>query len=326
MMRFSKILLVTATLALGACSHYSDDLSSLDGSMKANPNALAYNSTVAPQNIAPAAGGPAGSINTFLARDYYELARYENDKAYDYKAAKQFTQKAMNAQKGTFTAPSKISSFDVPSNRVPELTQARADLVAALKTQNTPENGPSLAKAQSSFDCWLERAEEADEDTHYAECKGQFEQSMASLMMPAAGDVVAPTVYNIGFLQTSAVPDEAAKKTREYIAGYLQQPENAPLKVALSAPVDEVGKARIAAVLKAITDKGVTPDRVSITVPEVVASTGVQAVNDTVQVMILGSSASSTTTTTTTYVPVTPTPVAPTAPAPVMPAPAPVGQ
>lgn len=325
MMRFSKILLVTATLALGACSHYSDDLASLDGPMKASPNAMAYNTVAQPQDIAPAAGGPAmmgGSINNFLARDYYDLARYENDKAYDYKAAKQFTQKAMTAQKGQLTVPSKISSFDIPASRVGELTQARANLIAALKEQNTPENAPTLAKAQSSFDCWVERAEEADEESHYAECKGQFEQSMAMLIMPAAGDAVAPTVYNIGFMQTSAVPDEASQKSIEYVAGYLQQPENAPLKIALSAPADEIGKARVAAVLKAITDKGVTPDRVSITVPEVVASTGVQAVNDGVQIMIVGSTAVSTTTTTTKYVPVTPTQVAPAAP--VMPTPAPV--
>lgn len=326
MMRFSKILLVTAILALGACSHYSDDLSSLDGSMKANPNALAYNTTLAPQNIAPAAGGSAmtgGAINTFLARDYYELARYENDKAYDYKAAKQFTQKAMTAQKGQITVPSKISSFDLPAERVQELTKARTDLIAALKTQNTPENAPALAKAQSSFDCWVERAEEADEETHFAECKGQFEQSMASLMMPAAGDALAPTVYEIGFMQTSAVPDEASKKRIDYLAGYLQQPENAPLKIALSAPADEVGKARIMAVQNAIVSKGVAAERVTITVPEAIAAAGVQAVSTGVQAVIVGSTQASTTTTTTTYVPVTPTNVAP---APVMPAPAAVTQ
>ena len=334
MTRFSNILFVAATLALGACSHYSDDLSSLDGAMKSN-NAFAYAAPSSPQDIAPAAGGPAitgGSINNFLARDYYDLARYENDKAYDYKAAKQFTQKAMSAQKGQLTAPSKISSYDIPSSRVGELAQARSNLIAALKEQNTPENAPVLAKAQSSFDCWVERAEEADEDTHFAECKSQFEQSMVTLIMPAAGDAVAPTVYDIGFMQTSAVPDEASQKRIEYIAQYLQAPENAPLKVALSAPADEVGKARIAAVQKAITDKGVAADRVVVTVPEAVAATGVQAVGSGVQAMIVGSTQVQTTTTTSTFVPVTPTQVAPAAPvapapaAPAMPTPAPVAQ
>ena len=58
MTRFSKFFLVMTAVSLGACSHYSDDLSSLDGSMKANPTALAYNTTAtSPQDIQPAAGG-----------------------------------------------------------------------------------------------------------------------------------------------------------------------------------------------------------------------------------------------------------------------------
>lgn len=322
MTRFSKFFLVMTAVSLGACSHYSDDLSSLDNSMKANPTALAYNATAtSPQDIQPAAGGAAstgGSINTFLARDYYNLARYENDKAFDYKAAKQFTQKAVKAQKGEMIVPSKISAFDIPEERVGELTQARTGLISALKEQNTPENAATLAKAQSSFDCWLERAEEADEDTHFAECKTQFEQSMAMLIAPAAGDAAASTVYQIGFMQTSAIPDEAAQKRIEYIAQILQAPENAPLKVALSAPADETGKARIAAVQNAIVSKGVTADRIVITVPEAVPATvpPTQAVNDGVQAIIIGSTQVQSTTTTSTFVPVTPTQVAPTMPAP----------
>lgn len=340
MKRMSKLLMVLSVLALGACEHYSDDLASLDGSMKTNQTTLAYASAapVSPQDIAPAAGGPAatgGSINTFLAREYYDLARYENDKAYDYKAAKQYTKKAVSAQKGQFTGPSKISAFDIPSQHVGELTQARSDLIAALKTQNTPENGPALAKAQSSFDCWLERAEEADEDTHFAECKTQFEQSMAMLIMPAAGEADASTVFQIGFLQTSAVPDDASKNRIEYIANYLLKPENAPLKVALSAPADEVGTARIAAVQNAFAAKGVTPDRITIVPSEAIPATvpPTQAVNDGVKVVFIGSTQVTTTTTTTKFVPVTPGQIDPATVGPsvhhelpVMPKPAPVTQ
>lgn len=327
MMRFSKILIVSATLALGACSHYSDDLSSLDGAMKSN-TAMAYNaSATSPQDIQPAAGGGAatgGSINNFLARDYYNLARFENDKAYDYKAAKNYTKKAMMAQKGEFTAPSKISSYDIPSDRVADLQQARANLVSALKESNTPENGATLAKAQSSFDCWLERAEEADDDAHFAECKGQFEQSMALLIMPAAGDATATTAYQISFMQTSAIPDEASQKRIEYIAQYLQAPENAPLKLALSASGDEVGNARIAAVQKSIVEKGVSADRIVVAAPAVVAS-GAQAVDSGVQATIIGSTQVQTTTTTSTFVPTAPVQVAPAQAAPTpAPVPAPV--
>ncbi len=311
----SKASMFAFALLLGACSHYSEDLSSLDGAMKTNTT-VAY--AASPQDIAPAAGGPAtGSLNTFLARDYYELARFENDKAFDYKAASQYTDKAMMASKGQLTPPSKISSFDLPTERVGELTQARANLIAALKTQNTPENGANLAKAQSSFDCWIERAEEAEDDAHFAECKGQFEQSMASLTAPAAGDANAATVYQLGFLETSAVPDEATNKRIEYIAQTLQAPENTPLGIALSAPAGEIGNARINTVRNALIAKGVPETRITLTTPEAVPATvpPTETVNGGVQATIIGSTVSSTTTTTQTYVPVTPQVVPTTQPA-----------
>lgn len=308
MKRFSTVFTVMAALALGACSHYSDDLSSLGGSMKSGHTTMAYN-TAAPQDIAPAAGGQTtGAINTFLSRDYYELARYENDKAFDYKAAKQYTQKAVKAQKGELIVPSKISAFDVPATQVPALTSARAELISALKTQNTPENAPALAKAQTSFDCWVERAEEADEDTHFAECKNQFEQSMAMLIVPAAGDATAPTIFEIGFRDTSSIPDEASSKRIDYIVSYLAKPDNAPLKISLAAAPGEIGKARLTTVVGSLTQKGLTADRILVVSTENVMASESPSVG--VQATIVGSSEVSTTTTTTTFVPVTPTPVA----------------
>lgn len=263
MRRFPKLLFVLSVFTLGACSHYSDDLASLDGVMKSS--AGRDYAAVSPHDIAPAAGGPVatGSINTFLAREYYELARHENDKAFDYKAAKQYTSKAVSARKGQLTAPSKISAYDVPEERVADLTRARADLIAALKSQNTPENAATLAKAQAGFDCWLEQAEEADEASHYAGCQSQFEQSMASLTAPAAGDATAPT-YQIGFVPNGVVPDDVSQKLIGDIAHYLLAPENASLALTLNAPVDTTGAARVNAVQNALVANGLPPQRVSI--------------------------------------------------------------
>lgn len=293
MKHFPKIICVLSALTLGACSHYSDDLASLDGAMKSGQSFAS--ASMAPQDIAPAAGGitqAGGSINEHLARGYYELARHENDKAYDYKASKQFTAKAMAAQKGQRTIPSKISAYDIPKERVAELTQARASLIAALKDNNTPENAATLAKAQTGFDCWLERAEEANEAEHYAACKTQFEESMASLAAPAAGDATAPT-YRIGFVQTSAVPDDVSQKLIGDIAAYVLAPENASMTIVLSAPSDETGAARVAAVQNAFIANGVSPARVNTTIPQIVqAANGAapQQVIGTVHATIVGAS------------------------------------
>jgi hypothetical protein len=65
--------------------------------------------------------------------------------------------------------------------------EARKNLIVALREQNSPENAQSLARAQTRFECWIERAEEANDESHYAACKNEFEAAMASLTMPAAG-------------------------------------------------------------------------------------------------------------------------------------------
>lgn len=294
-MRTASIAILSAAtlLLLGACSHYSDDLASLDDVMKAKPQPVMAAVTT-PQEITPAAGMdsvPAAAVpvvpmNEYLARDYYELAKYENDKAYDYKASKNYTEKAMIAAKGERVIPSAISSYDLPDERMAELAEARKRLVMALNEQSSlPENQMALAKAQSGFDCWLERAEEADKESHYADCKTQFEQSMASLMMPAAGSVEAPvapavvasippstverttTVFDIRFVRMGAVPDDASRKNIDAIAQTLNAPENAALKVAVTAPAGDIGTARANSVRQSLIVKGVAPTRISVTAP-----------------------------------------------------------
>jgi hypothetical protein len=214
-MRKLKFFAWVGVIALGACTHYGEDLSSLESEM-AKPVTIAMVNTemTNPQEIAPAAGGmmmpaptaapvPAvtavaapDALPQYLAREYYAMAKYENDKAYDYKAAKDFTQKAMTSAKGKTVEPSKVSAFDLSAQRATELSTARADLMGALAEQNTPDNAQILAKAQARYECWIERAEEAVNDDHYASCKSEFEAAMATLTMPAAGEPQSNMVGN----------------------------------------------------------------------------------------------------------------------------------
>ncbi|PZQ44562.1 MAG: hypothetical protein DI551_09910 [Micavibrio aeruginosavorus] len=301
---FVKLSISTLVLALAGCSHYSDELSALDREMKTPPAAVMAYNTAAPQDIAPAAGGaPSMTLNQYLTHDYYDMARYENDKAYDYKASRAFTTKAVMASKGKTPMPSKISEYDVSDALVPELTTARNELIAALKTKNIPENAAALAKAQTRYDCWLDRAEEAVEETHYASCKSEFEAAMASLTTPASGD----TVFQIGFMQTSAVPDEAAQKRLEYIAQLLTAPQNAPMKVGLSAPAGEIGLSRLKAVQMMLVNKGIAAERVVMIAPEAMQASAPVSENigGTVQAVLIGVPENAAQTTTT-FVPVTP--------------------
>lgn len=254
--------ILSSILFLGACTHYSDNLAALDNKMKTQPATMAYG--VSPQDIAPAAGGTGPNmLPQYLAREYYDLARYENDKAYDYKAAKNYTNKAVIASKGQMTIPAKISSYDLAPEKAKELSVARSELITALKTQNTPENAGTLAKAQSRFDCWIEREEEAADTSHAATCKSEFEGAMAMLVIPAAGE--ASTAYDIHFAADSGIVDEAGKKTLEYVSVFLKAPENAAYTAQLVG-----GNVRTAVVRDILIEKGIDPLRFSpVSAPEV---------------------------------------------------------
>jgi len=226
MTSFYKTILTlgACTLALGACGHYSQDLAALDESMKSQP--AAQSSTAAPQDIAPAAGAvSAGAFKQTLAREYYEMARYENDKAFDYKAAKTFTQKAKTAKKGQMTLPSSLAAYDIPADKKAELETARLSLLNALQTKNVPGNENALARAQCRFDCWLERAEEAPDPSHYAQCRQEFEQAMASLQDPAIGGVQKITDIEFGENSASLTPEQNG--VIEQIAAFLASSDGA---------------------------------------------------------------------------------------------------
>lgn len=313
-MKALKFLGIASVLLTIGCSHYSDDLSSLGKEMQSSPTETAM--AINPQDIAPAAGGAmTGSFSRDLAQEYYAMARYENDKAYDYKASKSFTKKAMTAAKGDLIVPSKISAYDIPADRQGELNDARKQLITALKEQNTAENARTLAKAQARYECWLERAEEAADEAHFEACKTEFEQAMAMLVAPAAGDT-PPTIHTIKFANGSSIIDPDSNKVVELVAQFLNDPKNASYTASLtgfsSQPVggpsaDPLVTAQVTAIRDALVQKGIAESRLS----PMVAQAGTDTLG-TVQVGLLAPPSSVVTpysSTTTKFVPVTPTPV-----------------
>jgi outer membrane protein OmpA-like peptidoglycan-associated protein len=267
------------------------------------------------QDIAPAAGGPISTetLNSILARQYYEMAKYENDTAYDYKAAKQYTQKAMMAAEGKVVTPSKVSAFDVPEEKIAELNAVRGQLIAALQTQNTPENQQALAKAQTSFDCWLERAEEAADDAHYAQCQSDFQQAMVMMTAPAAGTPMETgAAYEIKFSANSAIMNEASQKDIEHVANILKAPDNSAYSANVTGFIgaatgefaNQLATARVNAVRSALVDRGV--DAARLMGGDIAMSQGASEVRVTLNA---AAAAQPNVTTKTEYVPVTPTQV-----------------
>jgi len=184
MKRSSLLLAVIAVSSLSACDYYSEKMAALD-------SGYVSSSSSDVTQIAPAAGASSiggtmdesalygGRFSDHLKREYIERAHYEESVA-DYKAAKRYTECAYALAEGQLVAPASVGK-DIPEDQRQALDQARALLIDALKTKNIPQNREALAKAQVSFDCWVDQSTEAKE---HSPCQQSFVQAMASLAEP----------------------------------------------------------------------------------------------------------------------------------------------
>ncbi|NQZ14723.1 MAG: hypothetical protein HRT94_07870 [Alphaproteobacteria bacterium] len=183
MKKRSLLLTVIALTGLSACDHYSDKIAALDNDY----TPATYSSDVS--QIAPAAGASMGAatdavisgipFSGHLKREYIEQARYEESVS-DYKAAKHYTECAYMLSEGQLVAPASIGAA-VPTEERAALEEARATLIEALTTKNMPQNREMLAKAQVSFDCWVDQAAEAKTQSP---CHENFVTAMTALAEP----------------------------------------------------------------------------------------------------------------------------------------------
>jgi outer membrane protein OmpA-like peptidoglycan-associated protein len=107
-----------------------------------------------------------------------------------------FAFKAVDSAKGEDVLPDRVESRDLATGDVDELAASRARLMAALDQTGGRKKAPlSAAKAQTSFDCWLEMTEDEDPPEQIETCKGAFDAAMADLehaltrdILPASGE------------------------------------------------------------------------------------------------------------------------------------------
>jgi outer membrane protein OmpA-like peptidoglycan-associated protein len=78
----------------------------------------------------------------------------------------------------------------------PELSAARARLVAALEGGGRESSPADAATAQAMYDCWQEQAEENLQPDHIAACREGF---MAAIAQLEAGAAVSPAAYMVFF-------------------------------------------------------------------------------------------------------------------------------
>lgn len=125
---------------------------------------------------------PIGSPFTqALAVEYKNLATFEHNNMIDHSDANLFALKGIAAANGKNILPETIDNWKVPQQNIAALTQARARLMLALNTGARERAPIEAAKAQASYDCWIEEQEENFQDNQIASCKRNFDLVIKAL-------------------------------------------------------------------------------------------------------------------------------------------------
>jgi OOP family OmpA-OmpF porin len=131
-----------------------------------------------------------------LALEYRDFALFEADEMYDWPDADYFARKGLSAAGGEVVLPEELANWDLPQDKVGELSDARARLMRVLDAGARDTNPPIAARAQAKFDCWVEQQEENHQPDHIAACRSEFEAAMAQL---EAAPMMKPDTYIVLF-------------------------------------------------------------------------------------------------------------------------------
>ena len=114
-----------------------------------------------------------GDFRARLYQAYRDLARTEYQEG-DYANSDRFALRAQAAAAGANVEPEKPSAELIPADRLDEMAAARQRLVALLGNAAKSGHAADIARAQASFDCWVEEQEENRQPDHIALCRARF--------------------------------------------------------------------------------------------------------------------------------------------------------
>jgi len=146
-----------------------------------------------------------------LSREYKSFALYENDEMGDWNDASHFKKKAFLVALGRNTEPEVLEERTLPWDNRPELASARRRLVKALDSGGRAITPKKAARAQASFDCWVEQQEEDFQPDDIAKCRKAFYKAVWYVEEGLAVAAASPDAFTIFFKFDSAdlVPDQA---------------------------------------------------------------------------------------------------------------------
>jgi len=133
---------------------------------------------------------------------YMEHAEYEyGPLMMDFKDAIYHGRRAIASAQGNVPQPTILSERVLPADKVDELTQARARLIAALDAGARTRKGTEAGKAQAFYDCWVEQQEENFQPKDIEYCRNGFYANLDAIEdKPSAQQVPEVTTLSADVL------------------------------------------------------------------------------------------------------------------------------
>src|SRR4051812_4168986 len=148
-----------------------------------------------------AAPPPTGSeFNRDLSGYYRGMAPNQWDGQSDFQASERFARKSMAAGRGETVQPDNVVANGPGVKLEPELEAARARLMTALGGDASTRLPNTTARAQASFDCWLDEASDPVQavegawlESKVQNCRDAYYSAMNEIEKPRTVASVAPT-------------------------------------------------------------------------------------------------------------------------------------
>ena len=151
---------------------------------------------------------PSGTaFDNALAQDYAALSKAEKFQG-DHRDADTYAQRAKAAAEGQSPGPDQVELRQpfLKHKYVSELSDARQRLVQALDKTGRTKAPEDAARAQTSYDCWIEQASEDLQPADINACKQAFMDAIAKVEAALVGEVppvpevaVPPETYLVFF-------------------------------------------------------------------------------------------------------------------------------
>jgi OOP family OmpA-OmpF porin len=257
-------------LLLAGCSGWS-----AQPPMRGNMDFAAYNV----RHLQAAVPATPTTFTQALTSDYSGLATALQDNLHDWADADYFARKGLAAADGAAVPPEENSNWliplEVPNKFRTELAQDRARLVAALDRGGRDRLPLVAARAQVSYDCWVERMEDDWQEAVDGPCHKQFLDALARLegrAQPAAQPASGPRVggeYRVYFEFDKSELLPEAKQILHQVAEVAKR--QSKMRILLVGKADRAGsdrynmglsKRRAERVRRALVEDGVPTGRI----------------------------------------------------------------